>query len=683
MKISIVIVSYNVKDFICQCIRSIYKSNLSKSDYEIIVIDNDSHDDTISVIKEEFQEVVIIENANNEGFSKAVNQGFNISKGDNICIINPDVIIKDDTLLKLLNKIEQNDEIGAIGPRIINTNGTIQHSCKRSFPTPLNSLFRLFKLDKLFPKSKIFGKYNLTYLDIDKEHEVDVLSGAFMFIPRKIFKLINGFDERFFMFGEDIDLCHKIKDLGYKIIYSPITEIIHYKGESVKSAPYDMINVFYSAMDIYYDKYSNKYRYWKFISVLVKVGLYFRKSFSLFKMLLSNLINLFIDLFFIFYSFTISIFIWYSFQYYEIVDFSKVLYHLFLIVNFMICWLLSSKIMSLYKKGTFSLTRLLLTTIITFLISSTSTYFISFFAYSRGVLILSTFISFILLLTWRIVAKFLYLYKILQFKSISQYMERRAIFIGADEETIKIGKKIEGFPESDINVIGYTDTSNPVLSNKFLGRIDYLKDIIIKNKITEIIIREEYLLKFEIFSIIKKLKGLNLLFKVIPKGNNIILSKGEIENISGIELLSYEIPFLERSNIIIKRFFDIILSIILLVLTMPLHIILFIIYGYQNKKMWTIENKHIILKSFNIRNNLLNKIPLLLSVLNGNISFVGSRLTSTNHAYPKHILKPGILSLNNTERFKYNDEHRLETYYIKNQSLIFDLEIILKTVFKL
>ena len=103
MKISILIVSYNVKDFICQCIRSIYKSNLSKSDYEIIVVDNDSHDDTISVIKKEFQELTIIENTNNEGFSKAVNQGFNISKGDNICIINPDVIIKDDTLQKLLD----------------------------------------------------------------------------------------------------------------------------------------------------------------------------------------------------------------------------------------------------------------------------------------------------------------------------------------------------------------------------------------------------------------------------------------------------------------------------------------------------------------------------------------------------------------------------------------------------
>ena len=400
-------------------------------------------------------------------------------------------------------------------------------------------------------------------------------------------------------------------------------------------------------------------------------------------MLLSNLITLFIDMFFIFFSFTTSIFLWYSFHYYEIVDFSKVIYHKYLIFNFMVSWFFSSKIMNLYKKGTFSLTRLLLTTIITFLLSSTSTYFISFFAYSRGVLLLSSLSTFICLLIWRISAKYLYLNKILQFQSIAKYMERRAIFLGADDETIKIGQKIEAFPESEINVIGYTDISNPIYTKKFLGRIEYLKDIIIKNKITEIIIREEYLLKFEIFSIIKKLKGLNLVFKVIPKGNNIILSKGEIENISGIELMSYEVPFLERSNIIIKRLFDIIVSVIFLFLTMPLHIILFIIYGYKNKKMWSVENKHINIKSFNFKNNFLNNIPLLFSVLNGTISFVGSKLTSVNDAYPKHILKPGLLSLNHTERFKHNDEKRLETYYIKNQSLIFDLEIILKTVFKL
>jgi len=338
--------------------------------------------------------------------------------------------------------------------------------------------------------------------------------------------------------------------------------------------------------------------------------------------------------------------------------------------------------MNLYRKGSFSLTRLFLTTILTFFISSTSTYFIAFFAYSRGVLLLSTINTFLFLLLWRIVAKYLFLNKIIYFKSISSFTERRALFIGADENTINIGDKISAYPDSNINVIGYTDISNPSFNDKFLGKIDYLRDIVMKNKITEIIIREDYINKYEIFNIIKKVKGLNLLFKVIPKGNNIILSKGEIENISGIELMSYEIPFLERSNILIKRFFDIIFSSLLILLTLPVHIFLYLIYGYQKENMWTTRKKYINLRFLNVTNNYLKFIPLLISIFNGKISFVGSKLTSMNDINPNHILKPGLLSLNHTKRFKDNDTQVLETYYIKNQSLIFDLEIILQSLFK-
>ena len=150
-------------------------------------------------------------------------------------------------------------------------------------------------LDKIFPKNKIFGKYNLTYLDTNKIQEVDVISGAFMMIRKTLFEKIGFFDERFFMFGEDIDLCYRIKELGYKIYYNPSTEIIHYKGESVKNAPYDMISIFYTAMDLYFKKYVQKYKYWKYISIFVKLALLIRKSFSYVKLLLSQVISLFID----------------------------------------------------------------------------------------------------------------------------------------------------------------------------------------------------------------------------------------------------------------------------------------------------------------------------------------------------------------------------------------------------
>ena len=188
-------------------------------------------------------------------------------------------------------------------------------------------------------------------------------------------------------------------------------------------------------------------------------------------MILSNLITLFVDFFFIFISFAVSIFIWYSYQYYEIVDFAKIVNHLLLIFNFMLSWLMSSKVMNLYHKGSFSVTRLFLTTILTFFVSSTSTYFIAFFAYSRGVLLLSTINTFLFLLFWRIVAKYLFLNKIIYFKSISSFTEG-ALFIGADENTINIGEKISAYPETNINIIDTLTHPTLYLVMSFVN-IDY------------------------------------------------------------------------------------------------------------------------------------------------------------------------------------------------------------------
>ena len=682
MKISIIIVSYNVKEYVSQCIRSIYKSDLNKNDYEIIVIDNDSHDGTIDTIKESFHQVVLHKNNINKGFSKAINKGLSLSKGEYICILNPDVIIQEETLSSLLTFYHNTPSLGAVGPKILNSDGSIQHSCKRSFPTPFNSISRLIGLDRLFPKSEFFGKYNLTYLDTEKKHEVDVISGAFMMIPIKILKEVGTFDERFFMFGEDIDICYRIKEAGYKIYYTPITEIIHYKGESVKSAPFDMINVFYSAMDLYFKKYSKKYKYWNFISIFVKTGLFLRKSFSYTKLLIGNLISVFIDIFFIILSFASSVYLWYSYQYYEIVELSKISYHYLLILNFILSWFISSKITNIYKKGSFSFTRIFLSIITTFLISSTTTYFISFFAYSRGVLFLSTILSLFFMIIWRLLIQSLYLNKIIFFKSFKNFIERRALIIGADKETLQIGEQINGYPDSSINIIGYTDESNPILFKYFLGKIDYIKEIVIKNKITEIIIREDYFTSNKFFQIIKKLKGLNLIFKIIPEGNNIILSKGEIENISGIELMSYDLPFLERSNIIIKRFFDIILSLLIIILTLPLQFLFYLFVGLKTERVWSLDQKYIKLTFININNKMISSIPLLYQVFLGKLSIVGSELVNIRNNNPNHILKPGLTSLVKIKKFKGNNNLRLESFYIKNQSLIFDIEIILKSLFK-
>ena len=681
MKLSIIIVSYNVKDYIKQCIRSIYRSDLSKDSFEIIIIDNDSHDGTVNDIKSSFDKISIIENNLNEGFSKAVNKGIKKANGEFICLLNPDVIINENTFSTLINYLESNKNIGCIGPKIINVDGTIQHSCKRSFPTPLNALFRLFSLDKIFPKSEFFGKYNLTYLDINKIHKVDAISGAFMIFNKAIINQVGCLDEDFFMFGEDIDFCFRIKEKGYDIVYNPETEIMHYKGESVKSAPYDMVNIFYNAMEIYFKKYSSKYPNWKIINFFVKIGLFVRKSLSYFRLILNHLFSIILDSFFITTSFACSIYLWYTNQYLESVNFDKIYSHWPLVANFLLSWHFSTRLTQLYKQNYLAYTRIFLSVLVTFLISSTTTYFISFFAYSRGVLVLSTIFTLLFLISWRFTINFLYLNKIILIKPFRRFVERRALIIGADSENLKIGNQITQSPYTNINIIGYTDKNNDLFINNFLGKIKYIREIVKKNQITEIIVRENYFNSKKIFEIIKSLKGANLLFKVIPKDNNILISKGNIEQISGIDLLSYEMPFLERSNILIKRIFDIILSLSLIILTIPIQ--LFLINKLKSKLIWGIGKEKIKLYYFNSKIDFVNSIPFLYNILIGNISFVGSDIIGIKKNNPEHILKPGLISLINIKRFKDNDRNKINSYYIKNQSLTFDIEIILKSLFRI
>ena len=681
MKLSIIIVSYNVKDYIKQCLRSIYRSDLSKNLFEIIIIDNDSHDGTVDDIKTSFDDICIIENNLNEGFSKAVNKGIKKANGDFICLLNPDVIINENTFSTLINYLKLNNNVGCVGPKIINVDGTIQHSCKRSFPTPLNALFRLFSLDKIFPKSKFFGKYNLTYLDINKIHKVDAISGAFMIFNKSIINQVGYLDEDFFMFGEDIDFCFRIKNKGYDIVYNPETEIMHYKGESVKSAPYDMVNIFYNAMEIYFKKYSNKYPNWKIINFFVKIGLFFRKSLSYSRLILNHLFSVILDSSFIALSFACSIYLWYTSQYLENVNFDKIYSHWPLVINFLLSWYFSTKLTQLYKQNYLAYTRIVLSVLVTFLISSTTTYFVSFFAYSRGVLVLSTVFTLLFLISWRFIINFLYLNKIILIKPFRRFVERRALIIGADTKNLKIGDQITQSPYTNINIIGYTDKHNDFSIHKFLGKIKYIREIVKKNQITEIIVRENYFNSKKIFEIIKSLKGSNLLFKVIPKDSNILISKGNIEQISGIDLMSYDIPFLERSNILIKRSFDIIVASFFVVLMAPIQI--FLINKLKSKLVWGIGREKIKLYYFKSKINSISSIPLLYSILIGDISFVGSDIIGVKQNNPEHILKPGLISLINIKRFKGNDRNKINSYYIKNQSLTFDIEIILKSLFRI
>ena len=213
MNLSIIIVNYNVKEFLQNFIHSIYKAAQNIS-YEIIIVDNASDDGSVEFIKEKFPDVKLIANQKNLGFSKANNIGLAQSKGEYLLLLNPDTIVREDTFEKMISFSKNNPDAGLAGCKILNPDGTFQLACRRSFPGPWTSFCKVTGLSNLFPNSKLFARYNLTYLDENKTYEVDAISGSFMMFPRKIYEKIGGLDEQFFMYGEDLDFCYRIQKAG-------------------------------------------------------------------------------------------------------------------------------------------------------------------------------------------------------------------------------------------------------------------------------------------------------------------------------------------------------------------------------------------------------------------------------------------------------------------------------------
>ncbi len=270
MKLSIIIVNYNVKYFLQQCLNSILDSNIAFT-FEIIIIDNNSTDGSIEYLKNKFKQTNIhfLENKTNPGFSKANNQGIRFAGGEYILLLNPDTVVGENVLSNVCHFIDDNPTSGAIGVKMINGAGQFLPESKRGFPSPWASFCKMFGLASIFPKSPLFGAYNLLYLDEDKIHQVPILAGAFMMIRKKALDKAGVLDEAFFMYGEDIDLSYRIEKAGYKNYYLP-ERIIHYKGESTNKGNIKYMDAFYGAMRIFYKKY---YPHHKFFSFLVLGGI--------------------------------------------------------------------------------------------------------------------------------------------------------------------------------------------------------------------------------------------------------------------------------------------------------------------------------------------------------------------------------------------------------------------------
>ena len=254
MKLSVVIVNYNVKYFLEQCLLSVVRAT-SRIETEILVVDNNSSDGSVEYIRQRFPAVHMIANKDNPGFSKANNQAIQIATGEYILILNPDTLVAEDTFDICIDFMNKHADAGALGVKMIDGKGNFLPESKRTLPTPEVAFYKMFGLAALFPQSHRFGQYHLSYLSKDETNPVDILSGAFMFFRKKVLDEIGYFDETFFMYGEDIDLSYRVLKAGYKNYYLADTTIIHYKGESTKKGSLNYVKVFYQAMIIFARKH--------------------------------------------------------------------------------------------------------------------------------------------------------------------------------------------------------------------------------------------------------------------------------------------------------------------------------------------------------------------------------------------------------------------------------------------
>ena len=287
MELSIIVVNYNVKHFLEQCLQSVYVSAKHISS-EVIVVDNNSVDGSVEMIKNNFPNTIIINNKKNVGFSKANNQAIKIAKGSIVLMLNPDTVIQEKTLKYVLNFINITNNVGAVGIKMVDGKGNFLPESKRSLPKPSTAFYKIFGLSRVFPNSKKFGKYHLNFLDKDKIHEIDVISGAFLMTKKSVLEEVGFLDERFFMYGEDIDLSYRIQKKGYINYYLPDHSIIHYKGESTKKTSVNYIFTFYNAMILFVKKHYDKKDASILISV-IKLAIMFRALISITKRLITKL----------------------------------------------------------------------------------------------------------------------------------------------------------------------------------------------------------------------------------------------------------------------------------------------------------------------------------------------------------------------------------------------------------
>ncbi len=556
MQLSVIIVNYNVKYFLEQCLYSVQKACLG-IDAEIIVADNNSTDGSREYLEQNFPVVNFIWNSENAGFAKANNLALEKAKGAFILFLNPDTILSEDSIQKSLRFFETNKMAGAIGIRMIDGSGNFLKESKRAFPSPLTSLFKLSGLTRLFPRSEIFARYHLGHLSEKDNNEVDVLAGAFIMMPKKVLDEIGNFDERFFMYGEDVDLSYRIQKAGYKNYYFAESTIIHFKGESTKRGSLNYVRLFYKAMSLFVRKHYSGSKAGVFI-FLIQTAIFIRAFFSALGKLLKKIGLPILDACIILGSFGVTRILWSNYIRQEINYSPNVLFIAFPV--FTALFLITAFYSGLYDKGYKQMQLVRSTAIAALVLLSVYALLPESIRFSRGILVIGIALAFILMNTMRLLfIEWRYLET-----SNEQEQRRQTIVVAAEKDFFTIADMLQnaGMTERILGRVSNDLTgSTPVL-----GNIKQLPELVKKYQVKEIIFCENGLSFREIICSINALPGITK-NKFHASGSNSIVGS-DSKNTSGDFIANstkYKIGMpLQRRN---KRLLDIIASVLFFLAT--------------------------------------------------------------------------------------------------------------------
>lgn len=287
MDLSVIVVSYNTRQLLDDCLASLYAADAPPGGMEIVVVDNASADGSAAMVAGKYPAVTVLACAENLGFSAANNRGSAVARGEYLLFLNSDTVVAADALTRPQAYMRDNPHVGALTVRLVYPNGERDPDNHRGFPTPWNSLCHFSGLSKLFPNSPRFNGYFRTYEDFDRIHAVPVIAGSYMMMPRALDKQLGGWDETYFFYGEDIDYCYRIHEAGFEIIYYPLVDVLHYKGASSglrkesadiarppKETRVKVARESVRAMQVFYRKfYSDKYPRWVTAMVLAGIRL--------------------------------------------------------------------------------------------------------------------------------------------------------------------------------------------------------------------------------------------------------------------------------------------------------------------------------------------------------------------------------------------------------------------------